>query len=437
MSEPTPSTIKIEITGEAATALAKLPELVRDIIADNARDVARRAELEEARLREVRLREDAEQHRLEKRAEEADERRQRQILSLVGVLAEAAKAYFAGKEDDDEPPEQESAPDAVLVHLRNELLLLAPRTKVGVLPLSGVLQILKHARPEWLPPENVGRILAIMQYCTDLRDAGDLLDALGEDTEAHREAVKVLDDAFDLYRKRADSGFMCMDCGAHQVDPKTHHKECKEHKDKLEPGPEDGPVSDVDFVIAVCSLVGLDATESLHLTDSLAMALRQISAWTDPLAWDHPDRGIDGPLRAIDRYLSNPAPKHIREVLDRKDLSTGMDWLKEAALRLRHLEGDNIDYVDADMRFISSVCRLAGLSGVAPDSLEGALRLLSTSIDPPTDPEPPTNVERVAEYLNARQYHPAITELLLCPDFKVAYERLKGIASSTLDAESA
>lgn len=431
------SSIKIEITGEAATALAKLPELVRDIIADNARDMARRAELEELRLREDRLREEAEQDRLEKRAEEADERRQRQILSLVGILAEAAKAYFASKEDDNEPPEQGGAPDAVLIHLRNELLLLAPRTKVGVLPLNGVLQILKFARPEWLPLENVGRILAIMQQCTDLRDAGDLLDALGEDTEVHREAIKVLDAAFDIARKRTDPGFMCMDCGARGVDPKTHHEECKEHEDKLEPDIADRPVSDMDFVIAVCSLAGLDATGSLHLIACLAMALRQISTWTDPLAWDHPDRGIDGPLRAIDRYLSGTIPAHIREVLYHKDYAVAMRWLLEAALRLRYLEGNDIDYVDADMRFISSVCRLAGLDGIAPDSLEGALRLLSTSIKPPTDPEPPTNLERVAEYLNARQYHPSITGLLLRPDFKVAYERLKGVAKqSPPDQES-
>jgi hypothetical protein len=221
-----------------------------------------------------------------------------------------------------------------------------------------------------------------------------------------------------------------MDCGARNIDVQTHPKECKRHEDHLEPGP-DRPVSDMDFVIAVCSLVGLDANGSLHLTEALALALKTMSEWDGPLAWDFPDRKIDDALLAIDRYLSNPAPKHVREVLDRKDLSIGLDWLKEATLRLRYLDGDDIDLVDADARFISSVCRLAGLDGIAGDSLEGALRLLSTSIKPPVDPEPPSNVERVAEYLNARQYHPSITELLLRPDFKVAYERLKGIAKQS------
>ena len=437
------SSIKIEITGEAAIALAKLPELLQGAIRLNYEKDQEREDRRDRREAEIALEERLrEERRAEREASAASDRMDR-IVNILTILGNAAEAYFgfASKDRGDKPEKpapEKPAEDPTLLQLRNELLRVAPPTKNGIVAMDELLQILKHDRPEWLPSENVGRILAIMQNCTDLRDAGDLLDALGEDTEVHREAIKVLDAAFDMARGRADPGFMCMDCGARQVDPKTHHKECKEHEDKLEPGHEDRPVSSIDFVTAVCSLVGLDLNGSLHLTEALTLALKTMSEWDGPLAWDYPDCKFTGPLRSIDRYLSNPAPKHIREVLDRKDLSTGMDWLKEAALRLRHMEGDNIDYVDADMRFISSVCRLAGLSGVAPDSLEGALRLLSTSIKPPTDPEPPTNLERVAEYLNARQYHPSITGLLLRPDFKVAYERLKGIAAaSTLEVESA
>jgi hypothetical protein len=411
------SSIKIEVTGEAATALAKLPELLHGAI---------HLHYEKDQEREER--------REEREASAVSDRMDR-FINILTILGNAAGAYFAStvnkKEDKGAPPEQESASNAILAHLRNDLCRLVPRTSLPTaLPLDQVLQMLKYARPEWLPEDVVGRMYAIMRYCTDLRDAGDLLDALGEDTEVHREAIKVLDGALDLYEKRKTPGFMCMDCGARNIDVQTHPKECKRHEDHLEPGP-DRPVSDMDFVIAVCSLVGLDANGSLHLTEALALALKMMSEWDGPLAWDFPDRKIDDALLAIDRYLSNPAPRHIREVLDRKDLSIGLDWLKEAALRLRYLDGDDIDLVDADARFISSVCRLAGLDGIAGDSLEGALRLLSTSIQPPVDPEPPSNVERVAEYLNARQYHPSITELLLRPDFKVAYDRLKGIAKQS------
>lgn len=411
------SSIKIEVTGEAATVLAKLPELLHGAI---------HLHYEKDQEREER--------REEREASAVSDRMDR-FINILTILGNAAGAYFAStvnkKEDKGAPPEQESASNAILAHLRNDLCRLVPRTSLPTaLPLDQVLQMLKYARPEWLPEDVVGRMYAIMRYCTDLRDAGDLLDALGEDTEVHREAIKVLDGALDLYEKRKTPGFMCMDCGARNIDVQTHPKECKRHEDHLEPGP-DRPVSDMDFVIAVCSLVGLDANGSLHLTEALALALKMMSEWDGPLAWDFPDRKIDDALLAIDRYLSNPAPRHIREVLDRKDLSIGLDWLKEAALRLRYLDGDDIDLVDADARFISSVCRLAGLDGIAGDSLEGALRLLSTSIQPPVDPEPPSNVERVAEYLNARQYHPSITELLLRPDFKVAYDRLKGIAKQS------
>jgi hypothetical protein len=411
------SSIKIEVTGEAATALAKLPELLHGAI---------HLHYEKDQEREER--------REEREASAVSDRMDR-FINILTILGNAAGAYFAStvnkKEDKGAPPEQESASNAILAHLRNDLCRLVPRTSLPTaLPLDQVLQMLKYARPEWLPEDVVGRMYAIMRYCTDLRDAGDLLDALGEDTEVHREAIKVLDGALDLYEKRKTPGFMCMDCGARNIDVQTHPKECKRHEDHLEPGP-DRPVSDMDFVIAVCSLVGLDANGSLHLTEALALALKMMSEWDGPLAWDFPDRKIDDALLAIDRYLSNPAPRHIREVLDRKDLSIGLDWLKEAALRLRYLDGDDIDLVDADARSISSVCRLAGLDGIAGDSLEGALRLLSTSIQPPVDPEPPSNVERVAEYLNARQYHPSITELLLRPDFKVAYDRLKGIAKQS------
>lgn len=425
------SSIKIEVTGEAATLLARLPELLHSAARLKCEAEREREDRRDRHNREDRIREEDNQERLEKRAADADERRQQHIVSVLGIVAELVKSYLSGKEEGDESAGQESASDAILAHLRNDLCRLVPRTTLPTtLPLDQVLQMLKYARPEWLPEDVVGRMYAIMRYCTDLRYAGDLLDALGEDTEVHREAIKVLDGAFDLYEKRKTPGFMCMDCGARNIDVQTHPKECKRHEDHLEPGP-DRPVSDMDFVIAVCSLVGLDANGSLHLTEALALALKMMSEWDGPLAWDFPDRKIDDALLAIDRYLSNPAPRHIREVLDRKDLSIGLDWLKEAALRLRYLDGDDIDLVDADARFISSVCRLAGLDGIAGDSLEGALRLLSTSIQPPVDPEPPSNVERVAEYLNARQYHPSITELLLRPDFKVAYDRLKGIAKQS------
>lgn len=415
------SSIKIEITGEAATALAKLPELIHQ-------STRHRLERQEHRDREERLREEAEQDRLEKRAAEADERRQQHIVSVLGIVTELVKAYLFSKEGDD-PQDQESVPDAVLVHLRNELLLLAPRTKVGVLPLNGVLQILKFARPEWLPLENVGRILAIMQQCTDLRDAGDLLDALGEDTEVHREAIKVLDAAFDIARKRTDPGFMCMDCGARQVDPKTHHEECKEHEDKLESGPEDGPVSDMDFVIAVCSLVGLNASASPHLIDSLDLVLGRLSNVLDPGMWDYAD--LAGVILKIDRYMSGPIPASINKVLTDEKNARALRVLTFAVERRRKLAAggsveDDLDFPDQE--FINAVCRLAPAPGNLNGSLEESLRSLSavTGVGAPfVDPEYPDNLNRIAHYLDANVIHPIIKELLERPEFQVAYERLK------------
>jgi hypothetical protein len=454
MAEPTPSTIKIEVTGEAATALAKLPELVRDIIAD----AAHRSEMQELRLREDRMEEREEQDRLEKRAADADERRQQHIVSVLGIAAELVKSYLSGKEEGDEPAGQESASDAILAHLRNDLCRLVPRTTLPTtLPLDQVLQMLKYARPEWLPEDVVGRMYAVMRYCTDLRDAGDLLDALGEDTRVHREAIRVLDGAFDLYEKRKDPGFMCMDCGARQVDPKTHHKECKEHKECLEPGHAGAkviyprsldelkdmlnlpPVSDADFMTAVCVVADLNVSGSLHLIECLDLALDRLNKVTDPGTWDY--TALADALSKIDRYMSGTISTRIGVMLADKKYAKALRVLNYAGWRRRKLAAGEPVWGDLgfdDQEFISAVCRLAPAPGNFHDTLEWSLRSLST--EPPdtpfVDPEYPDNLNRIALYLqNGERYldmiHPTIKELLERPEFQVAYERLKGIAKQS------
>lgn len=444
MSEPTPSTIKIEVTGEAATALAKLPELLHGAI---------HLHYEKDQEREER--------REEREASAVSDRMDR-FINILTILGNAAGAYFAStvnkKEDKGAPPEQESASNAILAHLRNDLCRLVPRTTLPTaLPLDQVLQMLKYARPEWLPEDVVGRMYAVMRYCTDLRDAGDLLDALGEDTEVHREAIKVLDGAFDLYEKRKDPGFMCMDCGARNIDVQTHHKECKHHEDRLEPGHAGAkviyprsldelkdmlnlpPVSDADFMTAVCVVADLNVSGSLHLIECLDLALDRLNKVTDPGTWDY--TALADALSKIDRYMSGTISTRIGVMLADKKYAKALRVLNYAGWRRRKLAAGEPVWGDLgfdDQEFISAVCRLAPAPGNFHDTLEWSLRSLST--EPPdtpfVDPEYPDNLNRIALYLqNGERYldmiHPTIKELLERPEFQVAYDRLKGIAKQS------
>lgn len=220
------SSIKIEITGEAATMLAKLPELLHAAARLNHEMDREREERTARREAEARLREEAEQERLERQATEADGRRQQHLLGVLALAADVAKLYFDSKKNNGEPEGYKE--DPVLLQLRNEVSRLAPRTNGSV---QDVLQNLKYAHPKWLPAETVDQIVAIMRSRPGIRDAEDLLEALGEDPGAHQEAIRVLDAAFGLALKRQDPGFMCMDYGERGVDPMTHHEECKDPHD--------------------------------------------------------------------------------------------------------------------------------------------------------------------------------------------------------------
>lgn len=393
------SSIKIEVTGEAATALAKLPELIHQSTRHwlERQELSHRLDREQkaADAREDRLREEAEQELLERRAAEADERRQQHIVSVLGIVAELVKSYLSGKEEADEPAGRKKCapePPQVSQSMINRLYTHLQRLPTGSplpLPVGMILENVARAEPEWLDIVTVANLGCTMRIA-GLADAAALVLCLGEDPAAFPNAVKVLNAALDLFGTQP---------------PPTQDEKCL-------------PVSTAEFVEAVYTLASKSKDSG---ADTLEEALSVISGWTLPYTWDHPDQANTRVVETIDRYLSGPIPAKIRQILD--DNTVALGWLMEATMRLRYLKGEVVQFNDADCKFQELVHKLAGSEQIVFNYAVGHL--------PITDPPPELDQADYAvlvDYLNNPQkWHPSITESLLRPDNRDAYEWLERI----------